>query len=277
MVTWTSEQQAHGRKFMIGTGRAERRAHSVETELTLWGEWEPQAQCVETFATGEHGLPRRLWRPYYSVSEAPTDRLNTDPLVFGGFRYTICQQHRRYQDSPRPTRLRDLGIGSVILFGSRSRGEFVHDTVLVVASSWLHDASTYRRLAAPRPYFDVTLDTLYHPSQRRDCCKPSASGHEYRLYEGGTIGQPIEGMFSYVPCRPYQPKQDGFARPVIKHPLLSSAQSQGFRVPIAGDLSAIRAVWDNVEQQVLENPAGLYLGTWFEFPWPRRDTAGSPG
>jgi len=54
---------------------------------------------------------------------------NTDPFVFGGeFRYSWCLQ-------PSRRSLRDLDMGSVILFGSRVNWKFVLDTVFVLILS----------------------------------------------------------------------------------------------------------------------------------------------
>ena len=52
-----------------------------------------------------------------------------DPFVFGPqFHYTGCMQHRE----GRPTQLRHLRAGSVVLFGScTGRSSFVLDTVFV--------------------------------------------------------------------------------------------------------------------------------------------------
>ena len=40
----------------------------------------------------------------------------------------------------------------------------------------------------------------------------------YRLYIGATPDDPVEGMFSYVPCRPADADRSGFARPAITLP-----------------------------------------------------------
>ena len=52
-----------------------------------------------------------------------------------------------YAGRPRPTLLRDLGAGSVILFGSKLSGQFVRDTVFVGMESALHDASSPEQAA----------------------------------------------------------------------------------------------------------------------------------
>ena len=98
---WTDQNQPHRRKFMQVRGRRAEGNGSIGDDLAIWGEWEPQAECVQTLKGLGVGLPKRLWRPYYDLSTAPPNRLNTDPLVFGGFRYTVCQQHRRYKSGWR--------------------------------------------------------------------------------------------------------------------------------------------------------------------------------
>ena len=60
---------------------------------------------------------------------------NTDPFVFGeSFLYTCCQQFK----NNRPTQLRYLAPGSVILFGSHRGGRFLLDTVFVTRRSRDH-------------------------------------------------------------------------------------------------------------------------------------------
>ena len=54
---------------------------------------------------------------------------NTDPFIFGDrFLYSNCKQ-------ATSTRLRSLGRGSVIAFGSHTARRWVLDTVMVVAGS----------------------------------------------------------------------------------------------------------------------------------------------
>src|ERR1700682_1085148 len=129
---WTDEHQPQRRTLWKVSGRRAEDNGSGGDDLAIWGEWEPQAECVQTLKGLGVGLPKRLWRPYYDLSTAPPNRLNTDPLVFGGFRYTVCQQHRRYKSGWRPTGLQQLPAGSVILFGSHLDGDFVLDTMFVV-------------------------------------------------------------------------------------------------------------------------------------------------
>jgi hypothetical protein len=87
-------------------------------------------------------------------------------------RYTFCRQ-------PGNGKLRRLGRGSVILFGSSLDHRFVLDAVLVVAG-WIEHG-------------------------RRD----DLVGHVDEMYIRAT-------MFSFVPCRPAAGPGSGFARPAIE-------------------------------------------------------------
>jgi len=266
-ANWTDQNQPHRRKFMQVRGRRAEGTGSGGDDLAIWGEWEPQAECVQTLNGLGVGLPKRLWRPYYDLSTAPPNRLNTDPLVFGGFRYTVCQQHRRYNSGWRPTGLQQLAAGSVILFGSHLDGDFVLDTMFVVKEGRRHNPSSYLHLSTPQPYVDITLATLYEGVSDRGCCKTPDPGDQYTLYDGATDDEPFEGMYSFVPCKPIGLGEPGFARPRIRHPLLSSTQTQRYGFPVDGNDDAIVAVWREVRDQVLGQD--LALATWLEFP-PRR-------
>jgi hypothetical protein len=188
---------------------------------------------------------------------------NTDPFVFGDrFVYTLCRQWKKSGGVRRPTALRDLDVGSLILFGSNKNGSFVLDTVFVVGASVLHDALTWptvTRGLVPDAYADVTLRPTYE----------WGGGEELRLYFGATPGDPVEGMFSFVPCAPADNADPGFVRPAIDlADLITPALKMGAK--LARDLSPdrVKAIWESVASQVLDQ--GLYLGTRFDVPEMRQ-------
>lgn len=114
--------------------------------------------------------------------------------------YAFCRQ-------PRNRKLRNLGRGSVILFGSSLGHEFVLDTVLVVAG-WIE----HRRRAdlvgrTDANHTRATIEPMYGWGEDK---------RTYRLYVGATPDAPVDGMFSFVPCRPDDGAERGFARPALK-------------------------------------------------------------
>ena len=260
----------HKRKFIRLEGdylpSADAAGTPSRAELALWAEWEPESDVESLRSTVPDG-PEWVHRPFY---ERPTafrrdGRVlqNTDPFVFGDhFLYTVCRQWRRTRGVYRPTFLRDLDRGSLILFGSHKGGEFVLDTVFVVGDSVLHDAASWPATVAglvPEAYADVTLRPAYE----------WGGGEELRLYLGATPGDPVHGMFSFVPCRSAADTPSGFARPTIRlEGLITPSLAMGAKATRDVSAERVRSIWESIVGQVLEQ--GLVLGTRFDVP-ERRD------
>lgn len=260
----------HRRKFLLTQGDCveEPGASPFAGELAFWGEWEPESE-VEPIVhpVGPDG-PRWLHVPYYvrptSYRRNGQVLQNTDPFVFGErFLYTLCRQLKPVRGKLRPTFLRDLAPGSLILFGSLKRGEFVLDTTLVVADGVLHGTDSWRSILATQvseTYVDVTLRPTYE----------SPGSHELRLYSGATRENPFEGMFSFAPCLPSESGRPGFPRPSIRlDGLVTPALPMGAKRTRDLPLHRMKELWDNVVAQVAEEH-DLALGTRFALP-PRRE------
>jgi len=148
----------------------------------------------------------------------------------------------------------EVAGGSVVLFGSKVQGRFSLDTVLVVARS-----STYvpiHGVDGGDAIDALVIDPL--AASEKD------SGSTFRLYEGATAAEPVDGMFSFVPCTPYDGQRRGFARPQLDlGDLLNHNLTQNVRCTLATAGEAIE-VWQRVVHQVLD--AGLVLGTSFAIP-----------
>lgn len=246
----------HGRKFLLSPAQwlgpdGEPRSGDV----VFWGEWEPPSRVVELTGTTSKTLPRAVQEPFVEAP-APGWRQNTDPLVFGErFVYTNCRQQQN-------GKLRDLGEGSVVLFGSSLAGAFVLDTVLVVSH-----AQPYRPIDGP-PTPDLAGEVLI--------TEPLAKGEGADAgnvwYTGATAADPVDGMFSFVPALPHATGRDGFERPAIRldgfvHPnLAQQARCTEVSLPEA------RTVWDAVADKV--RGAGLVLA--HSLPLPPGITATTP-
>jgi hypothetical protein len=255
----------HRRKFLLTPGQylAGPNTDPVPENLAFWGEWEPESQ-VERIGNPVPGGPRWQHRPYYVRPVSyPGDLQNTDPFVFGeAFLYTLCRQTKPIGGLYRPTFLRDLAPGSLILFGSLKRGEFVLDTVFVVADGVLHngdDWSTSLEGQVSETYVDVTVRPTYQ----------TAWPHKLRLYVGATPATRVEGMFSFAPCRPVKKGDPAFPRPVITLPgVITPGLMMGAKATRDIGLVDVAELWKTVVSQVLDQD--LLLGTHFSLP-PRRD------
>jgi hypothetical protein len=235
----------------------------VANELVFWGEWEPESAVEAIDNTVAPDGPRWLHRPYYVPPASYSGRhQNTDPFVFGDcFLYTLCRQTKQIGGHQRPTFLRDLAPGSVILFGSLKRREFVLDTVFVVAEGVLHDVDTWSDTLAGRiseTYADVTLKPTYQ----------TRWPHDLRLYRGATLPDQVGGMFSFVPSLSAEVGREGFMRPAIRlDEVITPGLMMGAKRTSNLSLERLKELWDAVVAQVIDQD--LSLGTRFDLP-PRR-------
>ncbi len=258
----------HKRKFLLSPGRCVRRSEVIDTTLVFWGEWEPESEVVPRIARPLARGPRYLYRPFYVLPHSYKGLQNTDPFVFGGFFYGNCQQYR----NARPTQLRYLERGSVILFGSCVSGQFVLDTVFVIRAWIDHNRGSYRSVVndrVPLGYMDVALNPLYLSGfGGQEGCPPDSS-RSYRLYFGATHATPFDGMFSFFPCLPLEDGSVGFARPIIKDSrFITSNLRQGHRLNRQAGRAHIRDFWQSVVEQVLAR--GSWLGIQAQMPERRR-------
>ncbi len=204
-----------------------------------------------------------MHRPFWSPPASYRDLQNTDPFVFGDrFHYTGCLQYTKNG----PTQLRNLARGSVILFGSnRGRSNFVVDTVFVVADCVDHSLRDYKRKlegVVSETYASVTLAPWY--GELVGCNTPDRD-RSYRLYLGATVENPIDGMFSFFPCRPASASSQGFARPSLRIPgVITPTMTQNKRLNPRQSNGEITLLWDDVVRQVIGQ--GVALGTHADLP-----------
>jgi hypothetical protein len=257
----------HKRKFIRLEGEsldsAAPSARARSEELVFWAEWEPESE-VEPINDPIPMGPQWLHRPFFATPTAfrqgERGLQNTDPFVYGDrFLYTLCRQWKRSSGGAYgPTYLRDLEIGSLILFGSHKWGEFLLDTVFVVGSSVLHDARSWEDVLVgrvPDAYADVTLRPTY----------VWEGPEKLRLYQGATPRDRVDGMFSFAPCLPAAEAPSGFPRPTIRlEDLITPGLMMGSKATRSLSREGMRDIWSSVVDQVLEQ--GLELGTRFDVP-----------
>jgi hypothetical protein len=188
--------------------------------------------------------------PCWDEPGPPGKRQNTDPWVFGPtFLYSNCRQ---LNPSGTPSALQRLSRGSLILFGSVLDGEFVLDTVFVVGES-----DAYRPVDGLTGVSDAfavcTVESL--------AADPELSSEAiFTLMRGATPRQPVDGMFSFVPCRRWIGDESRFARPAVE--LADIIDARRRRGPSgAGHVrprAEVAAAWASIVKQVTK--ADLELG-----------------
>ena len=279
----------HRRKFMVTAGRYADDGEVRAAEIGFWGEWEPESEVVRCVQQPLPNGPRYVYRPFYRQPAGYSGQQlqNTDPFVFGErFLYTGCKQYA----AGRPTGLRFMERGSVVLFGSSIGGAFCVDTVFVV-SGWIdHDRSTVREVlrgAISPTYAAVTISPWYREDfsghgprpaaqTRPGCREPVAAasmtgcgaGDSFRLYFGATWEEPVDGMFSFFPCLPLANALNGFGRPEIAIAgSIADNLTQGQKFTDLMNTAQAKRLWDEVVRQV--RAAGLSLGV--HAPLPPRE------
>jgi hypothetical protein len=201
---WRHGKALHRRTFLVspGTYRLQPDGDDLQGDVAFWGEWEGAVDVVTELDPVARG-PRWLGRPDPSAEPPSFDDAppqNTDPYVWGdAFRYTFCRQ-------PTNGKLRRLGRGSLILFGSGLGHGFVLDTVLVVAGWIDHSHPGELEERTDDAYIRATIDPMYG----------WGTGRTHRLYVGATPSETVNGMYSFVPCQPGNGRDVGFERPVIE-------------------------------------------------------------
>lgn len=260
-------RSSHKRNFIKNGGRYLHEEKLHEGEIVFWAEWEPESEVIREISDPLPNGPRYIYKPYYIVPISYEGLQNTDPFIFGEqFYYEGCQQRTKRG----PTQLRYLARGSVILFGSCvNQSDFVLDTVFVV-DDWIdHNRSNYKeRLAdaVPDVYKNVTISPWYQESfaERKSCIRANTS-ESWRLYFGASYEHPLNGMFSFFPCQPYEQGEKGFARPHISiRGVITDNLSQGKRLNPQKSLQDVNALWNEVAKQVEEQ--GLMLGVSTDIP-----------
>jgi hypothetical protein len=245
--SWNISSKPHRRKFMYGVGAYDDGQQTAHGSIGFWGEWEAPSAVMRTKTTNGH-LPRYLHTPVYQEPESHEGLRDTDPFVFGDrMLYTGCRQHTHYDraEGPIETALRRLDRGSVIVFGSAIQKRFVVDTVFVVG-----DHSDY-----PNREYE-SLDGLVSPEYHSITLKPSAlavpSVESFRLYRGATIDDPVEGMYSFVPCRPINHDEPLFARPGIALPeMVTQNLTQGKKITAVNEARDLYKAWSSIREQVI--------------------------
>lgn len=240
----------HRRKFQKHTGEYIINGKREKGHIHFWGEWEAQSDFQPVYSSkSSDGFPLGIFSPWYSLASNPENAQNTDPFVFGCFIYSVC---RKFKNGRATLLNRNLVSGDVILFGSSLHGEFVLDTVFVVKEEITITKNDYKsklKNSVPKSYNDTVLSVLFRHHHSQECTKQA---DEMTIHFGATYDDPVDGMYSFVPCLPANKKSNLFARPVIKHPGISGKLNTNFKV-FNNHCSDIRLEWENILGQVIKN------------------------
>ena len=284
----------HRRKYLKALGQYMTNDGSLspKQELLFWGEWEPTSRfglVASSVATGV--VPKYYHEPFLCVragslvvppfyngkfvtgkngNKEPLKRQNTDPFVFGDcFLYSCCKQRRCMKKSSvtQFTKMGDLDRGSLILFGSTISPKqggpyFVLDTVFVVADyNEYYSGTAQKDLAGivPKDYYEIMGFKGWSPH------------NNFILYRGATVAKPVNGMFSFVPCKPCASGNVGFPRVKLTSSDIPSVISDNLNASpkFSGDSVILpKNCWNQVCAIVKKQ--GFEMGVNFEYEYRTR-------
>ena len=244
-------------------------------KLAFWGEWEAETTATKLPSPKAEPSFYARWIHVPSLPKiVPNSHcINTDPCVFGrSFKYCCCMQHRKGETSPYVTRR--LPPGSIVLFGSRLRGEFVLDTVFVVDGTWIdYQTGNTSNLKVSKTYRTLTLDRL----------EGNATNTFYRGAVFNREGEP----FSFVPTRLFKDGDSGCSKRFrldvhavnqvlngAKHGLSTNPKMKQGLVLVRTDPTTVLRVWNEILRQVRKGyykRQGAFLPA-THFDWPNHFT-----
>ena len=258
IMPWNSKE--HHRKFIetVGDYQTPNIPSPQTAKLRFWGEWEPDSyvkrlsgSCPKYLHTPflKRPLPKVPKRQPINCHTIPGCGVkkctNTDPFVFGNsFYYSCCQQ---ITPKGNQSSMCFLDSGSIILFGSRIKGQFALDTVFVVGDKRKYTPSnilTNLKGFVPAVYPNIMQMT---GNQQLVC------------YKGATPSNPVNGMYSFVPCRISNGSNSGFDRPVLSvsdfqscnlgHILSAGNQNQGKKITTI-NIQEAQQIWSCISNAI---------------------------
>lgn len=266
----------HQRKYLCTTGAYIKNGEKIEVKenkIYFWGEWEPESEVtsiVNQEPDHDNGAyPNFIHKPFLRLNESgqlikgdknstPT---NTDPFVFGedGFYYSYCMQSIKT--------LQELDPGSIILFGSTINRNtpdayFALDTVFVVGpnenklkyniNSDLNELKEF----ATKYYCDIMNYKASGNNSNCSCNKNKSEGCEkesdFTCYRGASYDNPINGMYSFAPCKIGLEGEKGFERVILTkdsfkdifdEAIISNNNSQGVNYTETNNIQKNFDIW----------------------------------
>ncbi|QGG48012.1 hypothetical protein [Heliorestis convoluta] len=297
----------HYRKFMKAYGKyiSSLNKPPLLGDITFWGEWEP-ATTFETINYTNDSIkdniisiirnskrPKYLHHVYKIKKESGVYLQNTDPYVFGdNFFYTNCKQ--------RGEMIR-LQKGDIILFGTPGKvfnKETVYmelDTVFVVGDNTIHinksDYPQFNKFSDEKYqiFKNVVLEKIFERLNKKNGQYfITDTEKKFIIYKGATYDNPVNEMFSFVPCQAFNTDTEkcSFGKIILTENIFGHFLKinlkpintpnfnyngitilEAFKNHIDSkedDITLTKKFWQLIVSTVFEQ--GCYLGVWIKEP-----------
>ncbi|WP_019227214.1 hypothetical protein [Sedimentibacter sp. B4] len=213
----------HHRKFIKAKGKyiSKLDEDTYSGDIVFWGEWEPatsfnviqnknlKSAKSEVEEIRNSNKPHYLHTVEYLKKESGEYLQNTDPYVFGdNFFYTNCKQYRKV--------MKNLNKGDIVLFGTTGRvtneNKYMElDTVFVVDEKVtvinIKDNPDFSTFSDKKYecFKNVVLKKIFERKNKRTGNFYVQNDEKtFIIYKGATIDNPINGMYSFFPCKKYE-------------------------------------------------------------------------
>ena len=250
MIFPWNQADRHYRKYMCCSGKYMQNGVEVQDRLMFWGEWEPDSYIIKDFGA-KNSFPRYLQKPIWPC-QVPNkfSRCGTDPFVFSKpFVYDFCDQDTF-------ALLSNLDKGSLILFGFHKKNpfRFIVDTVFVVGDYLDFTSANLSLLQSRISEKDYLIIEQNMPFLN--------SGKKYRCYFGATPQNPVNGMYSFVPCCLYSEGKNKFLSITNNiSNIINIQKTQGVTQTKCNSINNVKSIWNNIK--TLTAQQGLLEGTRF--------------
>lgn len=212
----------HHRKFLKAKGKYLTKLDDDTNsgEIVFWGEWEPDTsfdiidnlELINTEDKVEEvrnsNKPNNMHIVNNLEKKSGEFLQNTDPYVFGdNFFYTNCKQDRQI--------MKNLNKGDIVLFGTSGRGtknnKYMElDTVFVVSNKIIvskrNDYPDFSVLSDEKYecFKNVVLEKIFERKNKITGKSDIMEDDKFIIYKGATINEPVDGMYSFFPCKKYE-------------------------------------------------------------------------
>ncbi|MDY4021399.1 hypothetical protein [Staphylococcus borealis] len=238
----------HSRKFMEAYGSViDSEKNFRKEKFRFWGEWEACSKVINyngPLNSNTKHEPKWIHEPIRPKKPLKKPKMyhNTDPVVFGDkFIYSNCKQYNKNKSG-----MQNLKRGDVIFFGSCIKKEFVLDTVFVVDKKFTYSKqriSNDMKIEYPEWFQYLTLDTL--------------DEKEYTFYTGATYDNPVNGMYSFVPCIIKSDSNASFLRPNLPKEINDAHNLKNGRFIKYINNDTHNNLWGLVKQYILDKNLSL--------------------
>lgn len=247
----------HRRKFLKIEGSYIDKNKLIVSDLVFWSELEAPCKIIgRPFAHKNRNFPKIIFEPEYNkyTEHIVKNNMNSDPFFFGNqFYYGICKQLKKKKGTDKRinTSLSKLEENTIILFGSKIKGNFRLDSLFVVDKGRECNLKNYNSFKNEMDLIAFNLNIL--PIFNGDHNEEFLSREEYFTLYSGKMYNGKNEIYSFSPCKKYfgiDLEKSLFERPIIKSKYLNQSLSRNYEIINFQSENELKYFWLDIKKQV---------------------------